>query len=361
MAVDASDIKRTQFSVSDFLDWQRQRTLILNPPFQRRSVWKPGAKSYLIDTVVRGLPTPLLFIREKIDLDTLRPTREVIDGQQRLRTLLAFIESSILDDYEEARDAFVVQPEHNPSLAGKRFSQLERKARANILGYEFSTHVLPSSTEDRDVLMIFARLNSTGTPLNYQELRNAQYFGKLKTLAYELAYEQLERWLRWRIFTEDDVSRMREVELTSDLLMNMKDGLTGKSQPKLNKFYERYDEELDGHTELARRFRIIMDAIEESLGDGIRRTVFTSEVYFFTLFVFLYDVQFGLGSALKRETPRPLPRGLDERLVQVSRAFRTQDVPPEVLDAVQRASADLGRRRTRLEYLKTASLAGTRK
>jgi hypothetical protein len=55
--MEALDIKRTLFSVSDFLDWQRQGTLNLDPPFQRRSVWKPGAKSYLVDTVVRGLPT----------------------------------------------------------------------------------------------------------------------------------------------------------------------------------------------------------------------------------------------------------------------------------------------------------------
>lgn len=85
--MDARDIKRTLFSVSDFLTWQKAGLLDLSPPFQRRSVWKPGAKSYLIDTVVRSLPTPLIFLRERVDLDSLQVTREVIDGQQRLRTL----------------------------------------------------------------------------------------------------------------------------------------------------------------------------------------------------------------------------------------------------------------------------------
>src|SRR5437870_9220879 len=104
--MEALDIQRTLFTVSDFLEWQRQGTLDLDPPFQRRSVWKLGAKSYLVDTVVRGLPTPLIFIREKIDPDTLRPLREVIDGQQRLRTLIGFIDEQALPDFDAERDRF---------------------------------------------------------------------------------------------------------------------------------------------------------------------------------------------------------------------------------------------------------------
>jgi Protein of unknown function DUF262 len=350
--VDAIDIKRTLFSVSDFLDWQRQGALDLDPPFQRRSVWKQGAKSYLIDTVVRGLPTPLIFIRERIDPDTLRPMREVIDGQQRLRTLIAFIEPSALADFDPDRDSFLVRREHNPQIADKAFKKLDPPTRSRILGYEFSTHVLPSETEDRDILMIFQRLNSTGTPLNPQELRNAKFFGAMKSLMYQLAYEQLERWLNWRVFSEDQISRMLEVELTSDLTMNIIDGLTGKSQPKLNKFYTRFDEKLSNRQELTRRFRRVMDEIETQFGSRISRSVFSSEVYFFSLFTYFYDTMWGLGSDLSKREPKALPRGLENALGRVSTDFRTQNVPIAVLDAVQRASADLGRRRTRLDYLR---------
>jgi hypothetical protein len=314
-------------------------------------VWKPGAKSYLVDTVVRGLPTPLIFIREKIDPETLRPMREVIDGQQRLRTLIGFIDESALADFDVARDRFTVKQVHNAELADKPFKRLEQATRARILGYEFSTQVLPSDTEDRDILTIFARLNSTGTPLNYQELRNAEYFGQLKTLMYQLAYEQLERWLDWRVFNEDQIARMLEVEMTSDLALNMIDGLTGKSQPKLNNFYNRYEAEFPRRTEVARRFRQIMDQIDDVFGSRLPSSVFTSEVYFFTLFTYFYDRSYGLGSDMKRRAPKPLTRQLEQRLMRVSKAFRSQDVPADVLDAVQRASADLGRRRTRLSYM----------
>ena len=64
------DIRRSQFSVADFLSWQKDGTLNLRPVFQRRSVWKPGAKSYFLDTVTRGLPAPIIYLRQRLDLDS---------------------------------------------------------------------------------------------------------------------------------------------------------------------------------------------------------------------------------------------------------------------------------------------------
>lgn len=349
--MDAIDIKRTQFSVSDFLSWQKQGTLSLNPPFQRRSVLSAGARSYLIDTVVRGLPTPLIFLRDKIDLDTLEQHREVIDGQQRLRTLIGYVEESALPGFDAERDRTLVLPEHNPAIAGRRFSQLDRDVRNRILKYEFSTHVLPSSTEDRDVLMIFARLNSTGTPLNPQELRNAEFFGLFKTAMYQLAYEQLEHWLGWGVFKDDQIARMLEVEMTSDLVINMIDGISGKSQASLKKQYRKYDSTFPASDIVAERFRGVMTAIDEVIGDAIKTTAFSSQVFFFTLFSMFYDAMYGLGTDLAPRPASRVPRSVQESLLRTSRALRTEDVPEEVLDAVHRASADFGRRRTRLQFL----------
>jgi len=353
------DLKRTLFSVSDFLDWQRDGTLDLSPAFQRRSVWKPGAKSYLVDTVHRGLPVPLIFLRQRLDLDTQRTVREVIDGQQRLRTLFSFIDHSVLSDWDEGQDSFTVRQDHSPTLAGKSFSKLPPDARSRILSYEFSTHVLPTTTEDREILMIFARLNSTGTTLNRQELRNAQYFGAFKTLMYELAYEQLERWLGWGVMNDQKVARMDEVELTSDLAMSMIDGLTAKSQPKLDKLYERFDDRFPSSREFTRRFRAVMDQIEDLLGPKIRDTVFSREVNYFTLFTLLYKRMYGLGSKLDRRKPKRIPSALRTRLPEASADIRAQNVPDNVLDAIGRASADIGRRRTRLEHLESVCFGGT--
>src|SRR3954470_10685918 len=115
------EIAQTQYKVADYLDWQRAGSLDLAPVFQRRTVWKPGAKSFLVDTVVRGLPTPIIFLRDRIDLSTMRPTREVVDGQQRLRSLLGYIDpGSLGNTFDPERDEFTVQRNHNPELAGRQ-------------------------------------------------------------------------------------------------------------------------------------------------------------------------------------------------------------------------------------------------
>jgi uncharacterized protein with ParB-like and HNH nuclease domain len=103
------NIAKTVYKVSDFLSWQWSNSLVLSPSFQRRSVWPKAAKSFLIDTVVRGLPIPIIFLREQTDLNTLEPIREVVDGQQRLRTLISFIEPDLLKDFDPERDSFVVK------------------------------------------------------------------------------------------------------------------------------------------------------------------------------------------------------------------------------------------------------------
>ncbi len=344
-------ITKTRFRVADFLNWQREKSLELNPVFQRRPVWKPDAKSFFIDTVLRGLPSPIIYIRERIELDTQSSIREIVDGQQRLRTLFSYIDETVLEDFKPIRDRFVVKQIHNPEVAGKKFPELDDESKKQILGYEISTHILPINIEDRDVLLIFARLNSTGLKLNPQELRNAEFFGEFKTIMYDLAIEQLERWRRWQILTDDQISRMKEVELSSDLVMNMIDGITGKTQKRLDGIYKMYDNKFTGMKEVIRRFRRVMDVIDDQIGVRIVDTVYTSEVYFFTLFVYLYNELYGLGSSLQKKRSKSISSSLKNSLFKASDDFQSEDVPSEVLDAVRRASADFGRRKTRLDYL----------
>src|SRR5262245_35006202 len=133
--------QRTTFKVSDFVAWQKDQTLKLNPDFQRRSVWKVGAKSYLIDTIIRGYPIPIIFLRDKrTDLKTLAPARDVVDGQQRLRTVIAFVAPHLakkFDDYDPARDDFAIDAEHNEEYGGKRFKDLPDSEKERILDYQF--------------------------------------------------------------------------------------------------------------------------------------------------------------------------------------------------------------------------------
>ncbi|MDR7111422.1 hypothetical protein J2X03_001286 [Microbacterium trichothecenolyticum] len=349
-----ANITRSIFRVADFLSWQRSGQLELSPAFQRRSVWSPSQKSYLIDTVVRGLPIPIIFIRDTIDLDARASRRETVDGQQRLRTLISFVDPSALADFDESRDRFTVRSIHNSEIAGKPFERLSPDVQKAILGYEISTHILPLTFEDRDVLQLFARMNSTGQKLNPQELRNAQFAGTFKTFAYELSTEQLDRWRDWGIFSEDQIARMREVDFVSDILINIAEGLSGKTQGRIDKYYESHDVEWPGAEQYAARFRHTMETISKHVGHAIRGSAWSSEVNFFTLFAVIHDLEWGLGSAPDESRPSKLPRGTSETLSELAIRLKRGTVPADVLDAMQRASADLGRRKTRFDFVRDA-------
>ena len=351
--MDYRNIVQTVYKVSDFTSWQRTGSLIISPSFQRRPVWPKPSKSYLLDTIARGFPIPIIFLRERTDLELLEPKREVVDGQQRLRTIFSFIEPALLNDYQQPRDDFTVSKSHNPEIAGLRFNELSRNSQQKILNYKFSVHVLPSDTEDSEVLQIFARMNSTGIKLNRQELRNAEFIGIFKKLAYTLSYKQLSRWRTWKIFSENQIARMLEVEETSDIIQFMIDGLHNQSQPALDKLYKKYEDEFPYEKEVELRFERVMDTIDEKYGSQIADSPFASRVLFNTLFCFFYDLIYGIGVPLD-ESPKPNPcRGpIVAALKDASYRIRLGKLPEDLSKVLRGGTGNLESRRLRLDFLR---------
>lgn len=350
----ARNTQKTVFKVSDFLSWHRSGSLILSPAFQRRPVWPRGAKSFLLDTVIRGLPMPIIFLRQKTRPDTLEPEREVVDGQQRLRTLIAYVTPETLLDFDSSRDGFTIASEHNGELAGKRFADLPAAIKQSILDYDFSVQVLPADTEDREVLQIFGRMNSTGVKLNQQELRNAEYFGPFKQTMYRLALEQLSRWRSWRVFSELEIARMLEVEETSDLAITMLKGTHAKSQKDLDKHYREFNGSFPASAELSRRFQAVMDRIDDDLGREMPALEFRRKPLFHTLFSFYYDQMFGLGSALKggvRAKPKSPSSGAPDAVRLASQRIASSAIPEDLARVLRGATNHLPSRRRRLQFL----------
>lgn len=348
------NIQRTTFSVADFLGWMRAKELELSPSFQRRPVWKPKAKSYFIDTITRGLPVPIIFLRERIDIETARSVREVVDGQQRLRTVISFIEPQLLPDFREDRDVFFVLPAHNKTLAGKHYGDFPSDIKKRILGYQFSVDTLPRNTDDADVLQIFKRINSTSQSLNYQELRNAEYFGYFAQSVYSVALEQLDRWRRWRLFSEDELARMEEVELSSEVYILMVQGIFAKTKSTVDRYYKIYDDEFPQREVCEDRFRRLFDAMEESIGQLIPKLSLRRKAIFFNLISLFYDLMYDIGSELRPLKPRSLPRGLPERIMRLDQRIRTGEVPEAVSEALARRTTHVGSRRTVINFLKTS-------
>ncbi len=343
-------IKPKTYSIADVLEWMRSKTLNLNPDFQRRPVWKPGAKSYFIDTILRGYPTPVIFIRElAADLKTLKPQRDVVDGQQRLRTVLSYVNHELLDDFNEDTDRFEISRTHNSEYAGKTFRQLPKDARQRILDYEFAVHVFGADVGDREILQSFARMNATGVKLNGQELRNAEYYGDFKTAAFELAAEQLDRWRGWSIFTSYNIARMDEVELTSELLILMIGGISEKSAAVIKRYYLDYDDKLSSRDVLSKRFRSVFDTFDQSF--STERQLFKKRTIFYCTFAAIYDAMYGLGSSLSHKKTGTMKSALREQIIQRAEKISNQTAPETVLESTTRRTTHVKERKTVAGYL----------
>jgi len=285
--------ERSSYTTLDFRGWDEAGTLMRTPKFQRRDVWTTPAKSYFIDTLITGRPVPPIYLRIGQSADRKRTVRDVIDGQQRLNALLGYI-----------TDGFPLSAGLDPVYARKRFSHLQLSHQDAIRNYSFVCETFAGVT-DAEVLDMFARLNTHAVPLNAQELRNGKYFGRFKQCAYRLAFEHVEFWRRNRVFTENGIARMGEVELTSELVIAEMDGLQDKKK-SIDRFYAEYDEQFSEQSAIERKFRHTLDAIDDALGGNLADSEFSRPPLFYTLFCALFHRSYGLPKFERRSPKRPL-------------------------------------------------------
>jgi hypothetical protein len=290
---------RSVYTPLDFAQWKASDSLSLTPKFQRRGVWKPAARSFFIDTLLRGMPVPPIYIRQTQSEKRDRTIREVVDGQQRVSAVLAFMEG----EYRLSKSL-------KAPWAGKTFGQLSPEESEQVTAFPFAAEVF-HGISDLEVLEIFARLNTYSVPLNAQELRNGRHFGLFKQTVYALAYEHLEFWRRHKIFTEQSIARMLEVEFVSEVLIAFLAGMQDKKK-SIDKFYDDFDEAFQQQGQMEKRFRDTVDDLDSSLSANLAETAFRRPPLLYTLFCAIYHRRYGL-PGFKVATPRkPLSR--DERI-----------------------------------------------
>lgn len=346
---------RSVYTPLDFQQWKATNSLSLTPKFQRRGVWKPAARSFFIDTLLRALPVPPIYIRQTQSPERNRIIREVVDGQQRISAVLDFLEG----EYRLSRTL-------KADWAGKTFEQLGQDQRDRIRTYSLSVEIF-HGTSDLEVLEIFSRLNTYSVPLNAQELRNGRFFGRFKQTAYQLAYEHLEFWRRHGIFTEQSIARMLEVEFVSEVLIAFSNGMQDKKK-SIDTFYGEYDETFPLQDQLEKRFREVADEVNESLGERLAETVFKRTPLLYSLFCTIYHRRHGLPGVNLPTPKRSLTR--DERIAlreaveslseKVELARGEEEVPRSYLNFVTaslRQTDNIKPRTDRLNALYKAAFA----
>lgn len=272
------------YSINDFLEWNDKKQLMLSPKFQRKAIWSDDAKSYLLDTIIRGKPIPKIFIRQTLNVENRQSIREVVDGQQRLRAILSFI-----------NDGFTIRKKHNNKYGGYYFSQLSNidpNIQSAILNYEISVDLLVN-LPDNEILDIFARLNSYSVVLNEQEKINANHFSEFKILVDKLSHKHNDFWLENKLLTNQNILRMADATLVADVVIAMIEGIQSKKQIK--PLYAKYEKEFDHNVEdLEYKFDSTIELIKNVFNEGLKHTPFKRIHLFYTLFTSLYHTKFNL-------------------------------------------------------------------
>jgi hypothetical protein len=281
---------RAVYTAEDFILWTENELLEITPKFQRRGVWQPKAKSFLIDTMLREMTVPPLYFRLTQNQRKTKTIREVVDGQQRVKAVLEFID-----------DGFRLSQSLHASWENKRFSDLSAGEQRRIKEYGFTVETF-KGTSDSQVLEVFCRLNMNGVPLNNQELRNGRFFGRFKQASFALALQHLEFWRQNKMFTELRIARMLEVELASELLIA---GLSGMQDKKksIDEFYQEYDDYYQCEERDKRRFSETISTIAAAMNGDLRGSAFRRPPLFYTLYCVVFHRMFGLPQ-IQRTTPR---------------------------------------------------------
>jgi uncharacterized protein with ParB-like and HNH nuclease domain len=163
----------------EMLSSQVVRGDIIIPFYQRRYVWKIEQASKLIESFLMGLPVPQVFLYVNSD-DKL----EVIDGQQRIMSVKYFFEGLFGEpDNQNRRQVFKLKGlSERSEYNGKTFVELSPRDQRRLRNATLrAIHIkqLKPSLRDDSVFHIFERLNTGGTQLKPQEIRNAVYRGNI--------------------------------------------------------------------------------------------------------------------------------------------------------------------------------------
>ncbi|MDY4591926.1 MAG: DUF262 domain-containing protein [Eubacteriales bacterium] len=277
------DFGQREYSIRELFESYNRKEIVLSPKFQRRPVWEYKAKSYLIDSILKGLPIPRIFIREKTNLD-MTAIREIVDGQQRLKAIFDFI-----------NDGFKVNKIHNTQNGGKLFSELDDDVKKEFLKYPISA-ILFIDLDDNTIFDIFARLNTYSVKLNNQELLNSQFFGLFKKLVYSLSQEYRNFWIDSHILSIKNISRMEDAKLVSDLLSVIVNKKIDSNSFELNKkLYAKYDDEFADYELIESRFESVIDIISKVYGASISQTNYAKLPLFYSLFLVIYHINYSLG------------------------------------------------------------------
>jgi hypothetical protein len=294
-------------SIGELINMYRDRDLEIHPEFQRFFRWSPEQKSRLIESILLGIPIPSIFVSTRED-----GVWDVIDGLQRLSTIFQLV-GELRDANDQKLDPLVLtQTKYLPSLVGKTWeddgsgSSIGETNQRLIRRAKIDVKIIERESTESTKFELFQRLNTGGSNLSDQEIRNAilvmvnpPVYRWIADLAGEPDFQtcipiterdqetqyDLELATRFIIFRRLEEEGLHSVRDVGDFLT---DNIVEFAQS--GNFQQAMDKETEA-------FRFTFGRLATALGDNsFRKYDLTREAYFggFSLSVF-EPISMGLG------------------------------------------------------------------
>ena len=334
----------TNHPISWFRKFVSAGSLDLSPAFQRRPVWSDAQASYLIDSILNDLPIPEIFVRTKTSADG-DTTVEVVDGQQRLRSIIRFFNNELE----------LTGTDVSAEWVGSTWDHLDPSVQKRFWSFKVVVRELETAS-DTEVRDMFRRLNANQLSLNLQELRHAQYTGEFITAVEKIADDSW--WTVNKIVTPAQSRRMLDVEFISELLIGLLAGPLDKKKG-LEDYYADYDDHFPDRELWEDRFQQTRGLTAAVLGGSF--SGWNSKTEYYSLFLACGRL------VLDRRVPSTAE--LDDVIARLKKFRKEADVAKrretrrsspqyvaDYADAVTRASTDLARRLHRIGVIEALLL-----
>lgn len=233
--------QHTTITVLDYCKGLRAREFAVDRNYQRSdAVWPAPAKSFLIETILLDYPVPKLSLHQRLDIQTRTVVKNIVDGQQRSRTIQDFFDNKLR----------LSRSNIHPDFAGRTFAELDSPFQEQFLNYGLDFDLFVGAT-DEQVREVFRRMNSFTVPLNPEEQRHSNFQGPFKWFINELVQDFDGGFEAAGIFTSKQLNRMQDSKLLTEVTKAMLDGISTTSKTSLDALYRKYDREFPQVEELS--------------------------------------------------------------------------------------------------------------
>lgn len=160
-------------SIGELVNLYDDDELDIHPEFQRVFRWTEDQKSKLIESILLGIPLPSIFVAQRKD-----GIWDVVDGLQRISTILSFLGKLKNETGEVLPPLELSATKYLPALAGKVWESEDKSKEIDIeikrvfKREKLDIKIIKKESEGDTKYELFQRLNTGGTKLSDQEVRN---------------------------------------------------------------------------------------------------------------------------------------------------------------------------------------------